>query len=245
MSLVFNVGWRCDDAARCATCFNDVGFAIRKADRATLAVVFILAVIFSSMLIAYGTQIQLSPMRDTVEHGNNSNIWYRDEPLREERNNSDAATARLPALFLALEKLRLTHFQAISHVPPRDIGEYDKGVWLRKAQLDQVWLRLFDNVADLTRVCHLRLGAGYMPLLYLEALPDASIVIYDDACFIDGPLQTVCDTIEAFYAANYPSRSVVVRRVANITDAMLQDSKNGKSEVKIEFRFFVKNYNNN
>lgn len=191
-------------------------------DRATLCVVLLLSFIFSTVLIAYGTQIQLPTMKDSFEHGNNSHIWFRDMPIVKERNNSEAAQSRLPTLYLSFEKLRLTHFEEISHVPLRDVGDYDKGVWLRKSMIGALWLRLFDDVDTLRRVCHMRLGAGYIAIMYLEALPDAEILIYDTC---DGDQEVVCNTIEGFLKTNYPSRNITIRRTSSPVDDLLADNK--------------------
>jgi hypothetical protein len=189
----------------------------------------LLSFIFATVLIAYGTQIQLPTMKDTFEHGNNSRIWFRDMPVVKERNNSEAAATRLPTLYLSFEKLRLTHFEEISHVPLRDIGDYDKGVWMRKSMIDALWLRLFDDVDSLKHVCHLRLGAGYMAIMYLEALPDAEITIYDTC---DGDQEEVCNTVESFLRINYPSRNITINRTSSPTEALVNENKS-----TVSFRF--------
>jgi hypothetical protein len=196
-------------------------FSIQKADRSTCVVVVILCAIFSTVLVAYGQRIQVVPMRDTFEHGDNSHIWFRDMPNVYERNNSESAQHRLPSLYVAMEKLRLTHFQEISHVPPRDVGEYEKGLWARKEEIDDIWLRLFDDVASIQHVCHLRLGAGYTLLIYLEALPDAEITVYDTC---DGDQKDVCDTVEKFVRSNYPSRNVTLRRTGTPIATLISET---------------------
>jgi len=161
-----------------------------------------------------------------TEHGNNSRIWFRDEPLVREPNRSESAAARAPNLIVALEKLRLTHLQfdspsGASHV---GIGERTElGDWRRQREIDALWLKLIDNSDDISHVCQIGLGGGYMAVMYLEALPNATVTIYD-ACASDAD-KKVCEVAEKFFTLNYAVDRVRLVRAADLARRLVLDTR--------------------
>jgi hypothetical protein len=161
-----------------------------------------------------------------TEHGNNSQIWYRDAPLVSEPNRSATALSRSPYLIVALEKLRLTHLQFDSPYDASHVGIGERtelGDWRRQREIDALWLKLIDNSDDISHVCQVGLGGGYMAVMYLEALPNATVTIYD-SCASDAE-KLVCDVAEKFFTLNYAVDRVRLVRAHDIARRLVLDTR--------------------
>lgn len=157
------------------------------------------------------------------DHGNNSQIWFRDESLVSEPNRSAAAREREPSLIVALEKLRLTHLQYDTSESSANvgIGEHDEGTWRRQSQISSLWRKVINNGDDIRHVCHIGLGGGFPAVLYLEALPNATVSVFD-ACQGDDSNRT-CDVVEQFLQLNYAANRFRLVRANDVARRLVLD----------------------
>jgi hypothetical protein len=159
------------------------------------------------------------------DHGNNSHIWFRDESLASEPNRSAVAREREPSLIVALEKLRLTHLQFDTSESSANvgIGEHNDGTWRRQAQISSLWRKVINNGDDIRHVCHIGLGGGFPAVLYLEALPNATVSVFD-ACQGDDSNRT-CDVVEQFLQLNYAADRFRLVRANDVARRLVLDTR--------------------